>query len=198
MMLGCSTDEIMRASRIVIDGGVVVYPTDTVYGVGCDPFNDKAVQRVYDIKERKENPLPVLCNSMDSIARLVDIGTKGYQIGESFWPGPLTIVAPLKNSRIPSILTSGKESLAVRIPNLRCTLDLITACGGHLVGTSANRSGASTPVTAQDVKAVLDGYDVIVDGGETNLKMESTIIEVIDDGIKILREGSLSINMLGI
>ena len=188
----------MRASRIVIDGGVVVYPTDTVYGVGCDPFNDKAVQRVYDIKERKENPLPVLCNSMDSIARLVDIGTKGYQIGESFWPGPLTIVAPLKNSRIPSILTSGKESLAVRIPNLRCTLDLITACGGHLVGTSANRSGAPTPVTAQDVKAVLDGYDVIVDGGETNLKMESTIIEVIDDGIKILREGSLSINMLGI
>ncbi|HXG07737.1 MAG TPA: L-threonylcarbamoyladenylate synthase [Nitrososphaera sp.] len=193
ILFSCSDDEaVARCASVVKRGGVVVFPTDTVYGIGCDPYNDEAVARVFAIKGRnKTKPLPVLAYNTEAAESIVILGNAGKALARRYWPGALTIVAPIKDHRICRTLTAGSSSLAVRVPANKCVLSLLSHCG-YIVGTSANRSGEKPPTSFQEVLASsLDDYDALLDGGQTEKGLESTIVDITGKP-KILREGAVS------
>lgn len=186
----CRFEDLLAVARIVWSGGLVIYPTDTVYGLGCDPFNSKAVDRVFEAKGRGESPLPVLCASRVRAERLVVLGQLGQRLAARFWPGPLTLVAPLRVGRLPARLVGPKGRLGVRVPDHRCALELIELSGGYLVGTSANRSGAPSPTTLQEALESLGPVvDAVVEGGPSPLKVPSTVVAIEGDRVEVLREG---------
>ena len=198
-VIRCAESGIKKAAEAVRRGAVIVYPTDTVYGIGCDPYNVKAVRRVIEIKMREQKPFPVLCSSLENAKRLVRLNRKSQRLAQKFWPGPLTIVAEIIDQKLPKVLTFGSKMLGVRVPNHEFTLQLIELSGGFLVGTSANKAGLKSPTSAEEVKSVLSSeYDILLDGGETPLKAESTVIEVYNDNVKLLREKAISKEALGI
>lgn len=189
----CSAQGIKKASDAVRRGGVIVYPTDTVYGIGCDPYNVDAIERVIEIKMREKKPFPVLCSSLEKAKKLVELPKGALKFAEKFWPGPLTIVARIIDKKLPKVLTFGSEMLGVRVPKHKCALKLIELSGGFLVGTSANRADLKSPTSPEEVKIVLSSsYDILLDGGETPLKVESTVIEVLDGKVKLLREKAIT------
>ncbi len=187
-LLKCSEESIKLASECIKNGGIIVYPTDTIYGLGADPYNKDAIEKVFSIKERdKTKPLPLLCSSLKHINRIVDLNLDAKRLAERFWPGALTIIAKLKDRWLVDIFDIEKG--AVRIPNNKCALKLIDVCNGILIGTSANISGYKSikDVRELDIK-LLKRVDIVIDDGIT-LGIESTIIDVIDK--KIIREGYL-------
>lgn len=182
---------MVKCALLVKNGGVVVFPTDTIYGIGCDPYNDSAVKRIFKIKGRDERkPLPVLTYSTQSAQRIVLLGRAGRMLAQKYWPGALTIVAPIIDSSISYRIMAGGSSLGVRVPANKCTLMLLRHCR-YLVGTSANLSGEPSLINAKEVlDSRLRGYDAILDGGTAEKGMESTIVE-IGGKPKILREGAI-------
>jgi L-threonylcarbamoyladenylate synthase len=187
----CSEDAVASCALVVKNGGVVVYPTDTIYGIGCDPYNDLAIKRIFTIKGRNEKkPLPILTYRMQDAERIVSLGTTGRTLAERYWPGALTIVAPIIDHRISPRILAGSPSLAVRVPANNCVLLLLSHCT-YLVGTSANLSGERALKSAQEVlDSRLDGYDALLDGGTVEKGIESTIVSV-EGKPKILREGAI-------
>src|SRR5919112_323109 len=187
----CSHDAVASCALLIKSGGVVVYPTDTIYGIGCDPYNDLAVKRIFTIKGRDEKkPLPVLAYSMQNAERIVSLGRTGRTLAEKYWPGALTIVAPIIDRRISPLIMAGSSNLAVRVPANNCVLMLLYHCG-YLVGTSANLSGKRGLKSAQQVlDSQLQGYDALLDGGTVKKGVESTIVS-IEGKPKILREGAI-------
>jgi L-threonylcarbamoyladenylate synthase len=190
-VFSCSDDAAARCASIVREGGVVVFPTDTIYGIGCDPYNDQAVGLIFAIKDRDEKkPLPVLAYSMEDAEKIVLLGDAGRALAEKYWPGALTIVAPVVDPKISHKVTAGGKSLAVRVPANECVLSLLRHCR-YLVGTSANPSGEKPLKSAQEVlDSTLDGYDALLDGGPVEKGVESTIVDVTGRP-KILREGAI-------
>jgi L-threonylcarbamoyladenylate synthase len=182
---------VARCASVVKNRGVVVFPTDTIYGIGCDPHDDQAVRRIFTIKGRDEKkPLPVLARSVGDAERLVSLGTAGKALADRYWPGALTIVAPVLDSKISQAVTAGSGSMAVRVPANRCILSLLGHCR-YIVGTSANLSGEKPLRSAQEVlDSALDGYDALLDGGPAEKGIESTIVDVTGEP-KILREGAI-------
>ena len=168
-----------------------MFPTDTIYGIGCDPYNDNAVRRIFAIKGRDEQkPLPVLAYNANHAEKIASLGQAGSALAEKYWPGALTIVAPVADRKISKAVTAGFNSLAVRVPSNNCILSLLSHCG-FLVGTSANLSGQKPLKTAQEVLASsLDGYDALLDGGPAEKGIGSTIIDITGEP-KILREGAI-------
>jgi len=190
LRLDCSESSISIASTRVRSGGTAVYPTDTVYGLGCDPYNDLAVESVIRIKGREEDkPMPLLCFSISNASKICKFDVYAQKLAERFWPGALTIIVELTDRRISPKVTANTSTVGVRVPNNKCALDLITACGGVLVGTSANRSGSPSPRSADEITGIKD-FDILLDGGKT-AGVESTVVEVIDAKITILREGQV-------
>ena len=190
--LDCTDSGIAECARIVKSGGVVVFPTDTVYGIGCDPYNNSAVSRVFAIKGREEKkPLPVLVGSIGDVESIVSLGPGGRTLAERFWPGALTIVAPLKDKRMPQGVTAGKNNLAVRVPANTCILGVLKFCR-YLVGTSANPSGKNAPKDAQSALQSLSGFDAILVYKGPLGGRESTVVDVTGPNPKIIREGALS------
>lgn len=187
----CSGDAVARCASVVRSGGVVVFPTDTIYGIGCDPYNDSAVERIFAIKGRDEKkPLPILASSVKDVQKIVSLGEAGMVLAEKYWPGALTIVAPITDQKISYRVTAGTKSLAVRVPANRCILSLLEHCR-YLVGTSANLSGGKPLKSAQEVlDSPLDGYDALLDGGQIEKGIESTIVDITGRP-KILREGAV-------
>lgn len=186
---------IESCAKIVKNGGVIIYPTDTVYGMGCDPFNDKAVERVFFLKRRvAEKALPVLAASLSDLEDIVEVSDKVKRLARSFWPGPLTIICPLSNRNISLRLTANKSSLAVRIPGNPCTLALLKLTR-YMVGTSANISGhVSVKSPSQINFTSLASFDALLDGGALNSYSHSTIIR-LDDGdetLTVIRNGPIS------
>jgi L-threonylcarbamoyladenylate synthase len=189
-IFSCSDDAAARCASVVKGGGVVVFPTDTIYGIGCDPYSDSAVERIFAIKGRDEKkPLPVLAYSMKDAEKIISLGDAGKMLAEKYWPGVLTIVAPIADQKISSRVTAGGNSLAVRVPACECVLSLLRHCR-HIVGTSANPSGGKPLKSAQEVLgSPLDGYDALLDGGPVK-GVESTIVDITSRP-KILREGAI-------
>ena len=187
----CSDDEVASCALLVKSGGVVVFPTDTIYGIGCDPYNDLAVKRIFRIKHRDEKkPLPVLTYSAQNAQRIVLLGRTGRMLAKRYWPGALTIVAPIIDRTISPRVVAGSSSLAVRVPANKCILLLLSHCR-YLVGTSANLSGQIALKSAKEVlQSRLEGYDAILDGGTAEKGTESTIVDV-GGKPKILREGAI-------
>ncbi|MBI2184309.1 MAG: threonylcarbamoyl-AMP synthase [Thaumarchaeota archaeon] len=186
----CNPEGLEEATSVAKGGGLLIYPTDTVYGVGCDPFNSKTISKIIEAKERDLKPLPILCSSMEAASKLVILDELAERIAKRFWPGPLTIVAPLRDFKIPKEVTAGATSLGVRVPNFGCTLRLLDSSGGYLVGTSANKSGEPAARVLREVnKDLADSVDIGLDGGRTLLGKESTVIRVAEGEVKLLRQG---------
>ena len=185
-------DSLKKAAEWVRKGGVVVYPTDTVYGLGCDPLNDAAVNRLFEVKGRGSKPVPVLCSSAEKADELVLLSPKGLELARAGWPGALTIVAPLRRT-LPDRLTQGSGNLGVRVPADPACRELAELCGGWLTGTSANVSGQPSATTAAEAKRQLgDRVDMVLDGGVRDGK-ESTVVQVVGGSVTILRTGPVGV-----
>ncbi len=182
-----------RAIDALREGRVVAFPTDTVYGVGCRIDEDRAVRRIFALKSRPlTDPLPILladANQLDEVASRVPEAAR--KLIERFWPGPLTIVVA-RSPRVPSLVASGGDTVAVRLPNHRVPRALVRAVGIPIVGTSANSHGARAPLTAQQVVFDLgDQIDLVLDEGRTPLGVESTVVDVTGPSLRVVREGAI-------
>lgn len=185
-------DAIRRAVAALNAGGLVAFPTDTVYGLAAYPWNQEAVRRLYQVKERpKELPIPLLLSNAGEIDRVAVFAGPCRQLPERFWPGALTLVLPKKASV--SDVVSDRPTVAVRVPDLRLARDLIRSAGRVLAVTSANLSGASSPVTAQQVEEQLGGrISLILDGGPCREGVPSTILDCSASPPLLLRRGAIS------
>ena len=190
MKVNCHDEGIKKADEIIENGGVVIFPTDTVYGIGCNPYNANAVKKIYEIKSREKiKSLPVLASSIQIVKEISIIDEFTEKIIKKYWPGPLTLILKLKDKNLKKSLNL-EDKIAVRIPNSECTLKLLNKCN-LLVGTSANISGDSSFTDPQECMKNVKNYDVFVDGGTITSKGESTIIEIENEKIHIIREGAL-------
>ena len=190
MKARCDPDGIRRANKILADGGVIVFPTDTVYGIGCSPFNENAVKRVYSLKNRDPaKPLPVLVYSKEVAETIAIFDDSSEKIAARMWPGPMTIVLSLREEKLKKTLGISKK-IAVRVPDHRCTLELLSKCR-YVVGTSANVSGAKSIIDPRECQRHMGGYDLLLDGGKISGDGESTVIEFVGGKLKIHREGSI-------
>ena len=188
--------ELNKIKEILDNDGVIIFPTDTVYGIACNCFSEKAIKKVFDIKKRPENkPINVLSNSLDKI-KLVskNINEKEEFLINKYMPGALTIILD-KNEKVSDILTAGLDTIGVRIPKNNISLRILENVSYPLATTSANISGDSAGIKISDFLKEFDGVvDAIIDGGETDLKVASTIVRVESDNkLKIIREGTLKI-----
>ena len=191
MRISCNNVGIQKAAQIINKGGIVIFPTDTVYGIGCDPYNQKAVLSLYKIKKReKTKPLPVIGYSKKELEKIAEFNDKAEKIAEIFWPGAITLILKVKDENIKKSLGLGKK-IAVRVPNNQCVLSLLKECK-LLVATSANISGTTSLTDPNDCKRDLNGYDLLIDGGILSDNGESTIVEIDGNKIKIVRSGSVS------
>jgi len=191
LRVNCDKKGIEKASQIINQGGIAVFPTDTVYGIGCNPYNKDSVRKIREIKSRDiSKPFPVLVYSKDIAERIVFFDEFTEKIIERFWPGPLTIILKLTDENLKESLNV-VDKIAIRVPNHKCTLELLKKCN-FLVGTSANISGHSSYTNPDECFKNIQKCDVFVDGGIISSKAESTIIEIKNEEIKIIREGSLS------
>lgn len=188
--------ELNKIKEILDNDGVIIFPTDTVYGIACNCFSEKAIKKVFDIKKRPENkPINVLSNNLDKI-KLVskNISEKEEFLINKYMPGALTIILD-KNEKVSDTLTAGLDTIGVRIPKNNISLRILENVSYPLATTSANISGDSAGIKISDFLKEFDGVvDAIIDGGETDLKVASTIVRVESDNkLKIIREGTLKI-----
>lgn len=191
MKIKCDKEGIIKASEIIKSGGVVVYPTDTVYGIGCNPYNKEAIQRIYKIKSRERlKQLPILVYSKKIAEKIVEFDNYSEKIAQKIWPGPLTLILKLTDEKIKSSLNV-TDKIAVRVPNHPCTLELLKKCK-LLIGTSANISGTGSFQNPKECYENLQEFDVFLDGGIISSGGESTIIEFEDGKLKIHRQGVLT------
>ena len=191
LKVNCDKEGIKKASQIINQGGIVIFPTDTVYGIGCDPYNKESVEKIYEIKSRNISKLvPVLTYSKETAKKIVQFDKITEKIVDKFWPGPLTVILKLTDEKIKKSLNL-KDKIAIRVPDHKCTLGLLKKCN-FLVGTSANISGSSSYTNPDECFKNLQGYDIFIDGGTITSKAESTIIEIEDEKIRIIREGALT------
>lgn len=192
MRVNCDENGITKASKIIEKGGVIVFPTDTLYGIGCDPYNSTAVKKIYEIKSREERKqLPVLVYSKDVALIIANFDQTSKVLAEKFWPGPLTLILKVSDESLKKSL-SLNEKIAIRVPDNDCTLKLLKKCN-FLVGTSANISGQEPFTDPVKCYESIQGFDLFLDGGKIVGGVASTIVEVIDGKIKIHREGVLTI-----
>jgi len=191
LIVSCTDSDIKVAIRKIKDGEIIVFPTDTVYGIGCDPYNENAVLRLYEIKKRKKTKsFPILGLSQTELEKIAEFNALEKKIAEKFWPGQITLVLKVKDEKIRQSLGLDKK-IAVRVPNNQCVLSLLKECK-LLVGTSANISGTAPFTDPNECSKDLIKYDLLIDGGIIPSRKESTIVEIVGDDIKILREGNVS------
>ncbi len=185
---------VTDAVAVLRRGGLVAFPTETVYGLGADALNPEAVIRVFEAKGRPaDNPLIVHVASSRQARRFAaTIPASAEILMDRFWPGPLTIVVE-RNDLVPDAVTAGLDTVALRVPRHPVTLALLEAFDGGLVGPSANRSGRPSPTRAEHVLHDLSGkIDFVIDGGPTTLGLESTVVDCTLSPPGILRKGSLT------
>jgi L-threonylcarbamoyladenylate synthase len=189
-------DAIPRATQFLRQGGLVAFPTDTVYGVGASIDKPEAIKRIYQVKGRgSQKAIPVLLASAAAMSDVVHpLPPTIMRLAEWFWPGPLTIVVP-KHPNLPGEI-SATPTVGVRIPDHPVALALLSAAG-PLAVTSANRSGGPNSTTAASVRSYLGGkIDLILDGGETPGGMPSTVVELRGDEVIVLREGPVQMEQI--
>ncbi|MDE0042013.1 MAG: L-threonylcarbamoyladenylate synthase [Candidatus Poribacteria bacterium] len=182
-----------QAVQLLRDGGVVAFPTDTVYGVGVDPLQPEAVRKLYRIKGRPDNkPIAILVGSIEDVERVAQTPSGNFsRLAERFWPGGLTLIVEARD--LPPEITAGGSTVGVRMPNHPLTLELLRGFGGPIATTSANRSGEPPATSAEEVGAQLgDCVNLIVDGGDTITKVASTVLNLSMSPPQILRQGAIS------
>lgn len=185
---------IEQGAKIIKDGGLVAFPTETVYGLGADAFNTEAIANIFKAKERPSfDPLIVhICNLSDLEFLFEEVDARLIRLADKFWPGPLTIVMR-KNKKVPDIVTSGLPTVAVRMPAHPIALELIRKSGTPIAAPSANKFGRLSPTKAEHVKKQLPEVEHVIDGGDTSVGIESTVISLNQDGFELLRPGAISV-----
>ena len=189
-IVSCDTNGINQVVKSYEKGQIIAFPTDTVYGIGCNPFNKHAISKIYNLKKRNgEKRFPILGFSRKELEKIVDFNSDAKKISERFWPGPITLLLPIKKEITKKIENNGK--LAVRVPNNECTLSILKQCK-LIIGTSANLSGEKSILNSNEFKTKMLEIDVLVDGGNIISSGESTIVDFVGDELKIIRKGSIS------
>ena len=189
---------IRRAGDILKRGGLVAFPTETVYGLGGDALNREAARKIYAAKGRpSNNPLIVHIADMEHLETIAtEIPEKARKLASVWWPGPLTMIFNKKDI-VPDATSGGLSTVAVRMPNHPIALELIRAAGGYIAAPSANTSGRPSPTIAEHVREDLDGkIDMILDGGEVRIGLESTIVDFTDEIPMMLRPGYINMEKL--
>ncbi len=197
-MLDCSEESLIKASRLIKRGEVVGIPTETVYGLAANAFDADAVGRIFEAKGRpSDNPLIVHVSDFEMIKESVsEVPELAYNLAERFWPGPLTMIMP-KSERVPYVTSGGLDTVGIRFPSHPAAHRLIELCGVPLAAPSANLSGSPSPTTAKRVFEDMNGrISAIIDGGESLVGVESTVISFENGGVRILRPGGITREML--
>ena len=193
VLLAALPGSIEQAVAVLGRGGVVAFPTDTVYGVGAHGFIPTAIEKLYAVKGRQhQKAIPLLIARVEDVTAIaVQVPEIAWRLAERFWPGPVTLVLP-KAATVLDVLTGGGNSIAARVPAHEVTLKLISALGVPLAATSANLSGQPEAVTAEEVQVALGGYlELILDGGRCPGGVPSTVVDVTVVPPAILRRGAL-------
>lgn len=188
-------EDLLDAAKVVKEGGLIIFPTETVYGLGADALNNVAVKKIFNAKGRPlDNPLIVHISNLDQLNILsTGMGEEVYRLAERFWPGPLTIILH-KSEKIPYEVSAGLETVAVRMPAHPVALKLIELSETPIAAPSANPSGKPSPTSGEHVKRDMMGkVDIIIDSGETLYGVESTIIDVTRERPILLRPGALPV-----
>lgn len=191
-------DLLRQAGEILKNGGLVAFPTETVYGLGGDGLNRESSKKIYAAKGRpSDNPLIIHIVDMDALPYIVSgVSPEVEKVAEAFWPGPLTMILP-KSDTVPDETTGGLKTVAVRMPSHKVARKLIEYAGGYVAAPSANASGKPSPTLAKYVIEDMDGrIDMIIDGGEVGIGLESTIIDMTVNPPQILRPGFVTEAML--
>lgn len=195
-------ESLRHVGEIVARAGVIVYPTDTIYGIGGNPLNPSAVEKVYRIKERDGKPMPVLVSDEAKAKELADVDDISLFLIREFWPGALTLILKAKGN-LPLELTLGRGTIGLRKPNHGLALKIIEACGGALIGTSANLSGGIPATAVEELDSrIEEEVDLVIDGGRSHGGVPSTVLEVYppvasphhENGfrrLRVLRKGAL-------
>ena len=197
-IFGTTTEEIKQAAEIIKDGGLVAFPTETVYGLGADALNAEAVGKVYAAKGRpSDNPMIVHISSKDDVLKLTPKITEDMQkLMDAFWPGPLTMVVPALDV-IPKVTTGGLDTVGIRMPSEPAAAELISASETPIAAPSANLSGKPSPTSYKHVADDLDGrIDGIIAGGECKAGIESTVVDMTEDVPSVLRPGIITAKQL--
>jgi L-threonylcarbamoyladenylate synthase len=197
MIVNPTWDKIQEAASVIKGGGLVAFPTETVYGLGADGLNPEAIAKVFQAKKRSlSDPLPLHISNRDWLSELTYLNDKALALMDRFWPGALTIILP-KKEVVPDIVTAGLGRVGLRMPKSPAALQLIKASGVPITGTSANITGFPSPITAKDVeKYLLDKVELILDGGECEMGIESTILDLTGEDPILLRKGGLEISKI--
>lgn len=185
---------LIQPANVIKSGGIVVFPTETVYGIGANGLNENAVKKLYEVKQRPFNkPISLLVNSIDMIKEIAkDITKLEYDLMKNFFPGPLTIILKKKDI-VPNIVTANSNTVGVRMPANEVALKLIEHAGVPIATPSANISGKPSVTNLKEVMEEFDEkVDYYIDGGPSKIGIASTIVQVIDEVPHILRQGSIS------
>jgi L-threonylcarbamoyladenylate synthase len=191
-------NSISQASHILQSGGLVAFPTDTLYGLGADVFNEKAIEKLYQLKGRSPyDGVPVLIATLTDLESLIsEIPQILEAFVRDFWPGSLTLVL-VKGPLVPDVVTGGLETIAIRMPDHPIPRAIIMDYGQPITGTSANRSGGSAPMIAQDVRDQLgQEVDLVIDGGRCRKGQASTILDLTGESPVVLRQGAVTLDEL--
>ena len=184
-----------KAAELIKQGKIVVFPTETVYGIGTNGLDEQAVKRLYEIKQRPfDKPISLLVSNMEMVNNIAkDITEIEYKIMEKFFPGPLTIILKKKDI-VPDIVTAGQETVGVRMPAGKIARELVEMSGVPIAAPSANMSGEPSGTDFENVKKDFEGKaDFFIDGGISEIGISSTLVKVVDDKIQILRQGSITL-----
>jgi L-threonylcarbamoyladenylate synthase len=187
-----------NAAAVIRDGGVIAYRTDTFYGLGADPFNATAVDKIRSLKRREDTkPILLLISSREEVDRFLLQRTAIFdEVAAMFWPGPITLIGEAR-PELPDELTAGSKTIGLRWPNDTRVCELIQRCGGALTATSANLSGSDPARTAEDVRQYFpEGLDLIVDDGPVTVEKPSTLLDLSSDQPKLIRAGMVSVEDL--
>ncbi len=198
MTVAIDREGIEQAGEILKSGGLVAFPTETVYGLGANALDEQASAKIYQAKGRpSDNPLIVHIADMKALDKIVtEVPEAAKKLARAFWPGPLTMIFR-KKANVPYGTTGGLDTVAVRMPDHAVALEMIKAGGGYIAAPSANTSGRPSPTTARHVADDMDGkIDMILDGGSVGIGVESTIVDLSGEKPMILRPGYINQQML--
>jgi L-threonylcarbamoyladenylate synthase len=190
-------ETVSLAARVLESGGLIVYPTDTVYGLGCNPFNPDSVRRLFAVKRRPLSmAVPVAVWGIDMSDRLTFVGGEARALMRRFWPGPLTIVLRRRDT-VPALVAGGGMDLGVRMPDHEVPLQVMKEADLPIVTTSANVHGEPSPSSAEELAdRIIGEVDLVLDGGRTVGGVESTVVDLTVDPPEILREGPIPRDLL--
>ncbi len=183
---------IEKAAEIIRNGGTVVYPTDTLYGLACNALDRKAIVKVFEIKGRENKPISIAVGSLTEAKKYAKFNPLALKIAKKFLPGPLTLILPSRLN-LPRELNPNDEKIRIRLPDNDITLELIKRCKVPLTSTSANLSGGKDSVTAKEaIRQIGDKVDLVLDAGKCKYSKPSTVVDLTSDKIEVVREGVIS------